>query len=500
MSLESYRELAESFCEQVDREYLLHLSGRKPDLELAAIYDRHAALFEWDAVVRLREEASRAPGVESHRARYLLAFALDGLCGRLTRAQTERIAGLEATLEIELDGEMVPYRQVPVRQANAADAGERAELERARNALLAEHLTPLHREVLAAAHSACAELGWPSYAAAYTELRGLDLQALARRALEFLATTEDAYPALVDPELERAGLPPLGRLARSDLPRFFRAPGLDRGFPAERLVPSFAETLSGLGIELEAQANVHLDTEARTTKSPRAFCSTPRVPDEVHLVIAPVGGREDFAALLHEGGHAEHYAGVDPGLPFEFRHLGDNAVTESFAFLCEQLTEDPDWLRARLGIADPEPVIAHARADRLMMVRRYCAKLAYELDLHSDDPDLAAMPERYARLLGDATRVAWPTETWLADVDEGFYVACYLRAWALAAIWRRALADRFGERWHAEPEAGTWLRGLWRRGQSQAAEELLADTLGEELGFEPLRRELSCAPAAARSR
>ena len=86
------------------------------------------------------------------------------------------------------------------------------------------------------------------------------------------------------------------------------------------------------------------------------------MPDEVYLVIAPTGGRDDYGALFHEGGHVEHYANTDPGLAFEFRHLGDNSVTESFAFLMEHLVEDRDWLRDKLGVEDPGPATAHARA------------------------------------------------------------------------------------------------------------------------------------------
>ena len=201
------------------------------------------------------------------------------------------------------------------------------------------------------------------------------------------------------------GLPPLGELRRSDLPRFFRAADLDSAFPADRLVASFAETLDGLGIDLSGQANVHLDAEPRRTKSPRAFCANTRVPDEVYLVIAPIGGRDDYAALFHEGGHTEHYANTDPGLAFEFRHLGDNSVTESFAFLIEHLVEDRAWLREGLGVEDPGAALAHARALKLLFVRRYAAKLAYELELHGPSPRLAEMPGRYAELMSAAVRV-----------------------------------------------------------------------------------------------
>ena len=75
-------------------------------------------------------------------------------------------------------------------------------------------------------------------------------------------------------------------------------------------------------------------------------------------------------------------------------------------------------------------------------------------------------------------------------MDPGFYVACYLRAWALELHWRRALRDRFGERWFERREAGAWLRGLWAQGQRLSAEELLGVALGEELDFGLLADEL----------
>jgi hypothetical protein len=101
------------------------------------------------------------------------------------------------------------------------------------------------------------------------------------------------------------------------------------------------------------------------------------------------------------------------------------------------------------------------------------------------------MPDRYAERLSGAIRVDWPRTHWLDDVDEGFYVACYLRAWALETHWRRALRERFGERWWEDEGAGAWLHELWRQGQRVPAEELLAETTGEELDFGVLAVELS---------
>jgi hypothetical protein len=490
--LDDYRRRAERFSEELSREYYLHLAGHKPELEIEPIYDRYAGLFASDEVERLRGLAGAARGDdERRRLGYLLQFAFDGLLGHETRAESAELAGLEASLEVDPGDGAVPYRAVPIEQANEPEPNRREALEEVRDAVLEERLNPLHRAALERAHELCRALGWSSYAAAYAELRGIDLDGLARQAASFLEATEDAYPAIVDPQLRRTGMLPLGELRRSDLPRFFRAAGLDAAFPADRLLASFADTLAGLGIDLGHQASVHLDAESRRTKSSRAFCSTPRVPEEIYLVIAPTGGRDDYGTLFHEGGHVEHYANTDPGLAFEFRHLGDNSVTESFAFVLEHLIEDRDWLRHRLGMEDPEPAAAHARAFKLVLVRRYAAKLAYELELHGDSAALAEMPGRYSELLSRALRIPWPRASWLADVDGGFYAACYLRAWALATRWRAALRERFGPSWFASPEAGEWLRSLWRHGQRLDAAELLEETLGEELDFTVMAAELS---------
>ncbi len=485
--LDRYRERAEGFCEALSREYYLHLAGRKPELEIEPIYAANADLFARDAVGKLRELADGARGARARRRlRYLLQFAFDGHLGMETRREVAELARLEASLEVDGGDGTVPYRAIPIEQANEPGPERRQLLEGGRNRVLAERLNPLHRAALERSHELCRGFGWASYAAAFAELRGIDLEALAAQTRRFVAATETRYADVLNPELRRLGLPELGALRRSDLPRFFRAADLDDLFAADGLIESFRETLAGLGIDLGSQGNVHLDTESRPTKSPRAFCSTPRVPAEVYLVIAPHGGRDDYAALFHEGGHAEHYAHTDPGLCFEFRVLGDNSVTESFAFLLEHLVEDPGWLRRRLGAADPERHVAQARAAKLVLLRRYSAKLSYELELHGEGASLDALPARYEELLGDALRMRWPRESWLADVDPGFYAACYLQAWALETCWRAALVERYGEAWFESPDAGGWLRALWRRGQELDARELLAETVGGELDFAQL--------------
>ena len=55
--------------------------------------------------------------------------------------------------------------------------------------------------------------------------------------------------------------------------------------------------------------------------------------------------------------------------------------------------------------------LEYARASKLVFLRRYAAKLAYELELHGGERPLDEMPALYARLLGDAVGVDWPRVT-----------------------------------------------------------------------------------------
>jgi hypothetical protein len=491
MDLESYRREAEGFLTAFNREYLRHFAGHQPEYALEAIYDRYATLFEREAVLTLREAASTATGEEHRRVLMLLAFAVEGYAGAATKTTEAELAQREARLTLSIDGEALAYRGAVARQANEADPQLRAVIDRERLSALESELGALCRELVERQHAAAAELGWATYADMCAETQGLDLNALGGRVDGFLHATADAYLPRLEAHVQRSLGVRLAGLHHSDLPRLFRAPEYDPDLPADELVSSYAATLAGLGIDLHRQAGLSLDVEARPGKSPRAFCAPVRTPQEVHLVIAPIGGRDDFEALFHEGGHAQHASHVDATLAFEYRCLGDNAISESYAFLMQHLIDDPAWLQARLGVPAPEPLIEGARVQRLLWVRRYCAKLLYELHLHGPGGGPgAATAQRYAQGLTEAVGVTWPTASYLSDVDSGFYSAAYLRAWALEAQLRTHLCERFGSEWFAEPAAGRELAGLWGRGQRDRPEELLADLTGASLNFDALAADL----------
>jgi oligoendopeptidase F len=477
--LDAYREQADRFMAELDEEFYLHYAGLKESFDLAPIYERHANLTE------LEQVRSIGLAVNSgSRVRELWRFASEGYFGERTRDHAERLAELEAELELELDGERIPFRMVRPTLANEPDRDKRRELDARSTDILEEQMNPLHLDAARIVQQGARDLGFPTYLELYRKaLPSSALDDLAEQCRAFLDSTERLYETNVDKLLrERVGVS-LAEAERYDLPRFFRAPKWDPMFAADRMLPALEATLGDLGVDLRSQDNITLDLEQRPNKSPRAFCAPIEVPDRVVLVIQPIGGADDWRALFHEGGHTEHYAHTSRDLPMEEKRLGDNAVTEGWAMLLQHLIDEPEWLTRRLDFARPAEFAVEGATELLYVVRRYAAKLLYELEFHAAE-DVTTMRDRYTELLSDAVKIDVAPENYLADIDSGFYVSSYLRSWAFEAQLRAFLKEKFGSRWFATRQAGSLLRELWSEGQKMRAEEMLQEVTGSTLEME----------------
>ncbi len=481
---------AEQFIRELDSETYLHFSGQKETYDLPPIYERHERLTRLDTALALGASVDG-----ERRRRELWKFACEGYLGNFVKEEASKVAELEATLTARVGDEEVPYRMLRPRIMNESDRGERAQLEALRNDLTEQHLNALHLHAAEVVHTETTRLGAANYADLYRGF-AFRLDDLAAQCRTFLADTESLWEEAGD-RIYRARLGlGLGEVERWDVARALRGAEWDAAFPRKTMLPALEATLGDLGVDLGAQKNVELDLEERPNKDPRAFCSPIDVPGRVVLVIKPQGGPDDWRALFHEAGHTEHFAHTSPSLSMEERRLGDNAVTEGWAMLLEHLTIDPVWLERRLDFSRPYEFAAEGATFLLLIVRRYCAKLLYELEFHTADEPTALRP-RYVELLADATKVAPSPTDYLADMDGGFYASEYLRAWAFEAQLRSYLRERFGNAWFSRREAGSLLRELWAEGQKPTADELLQDVAGETLDLAAVGDRVREALAAA---
>src|SRR5207244_12465698 len=132
--------------------------------------------------------------------------------------------------------------------------------------------------------------------------------------------------------------------------------------------------------EPPSAGRILLYTGEREGKRSRAFCAPLRIPDEVYLVLRPHGGQTDWSTFLHELGHALHFANIRPDYPFEYRWLGDNSITESYAMLFDHRMESAGWLKRYTELRETSlrAFLRSAGFAPLPYILRYCAKCIYE--------------------------------------------------------------------------------------------------------------------------
>jgi hypothetical protein len=284
----------------------------------------------------------------------------------------------------------------------------------------------------------------------------------------------------------------IGKLNPWDVSYLFRGHLYDHLFPEDRMLSLLKRTLMGLGFDLKKLRNVVIDSTARPSKSSLAHCFPVRVPDEVYLVLRPQGGVYDFLTLFHEAAHALQFALTSEKENFEYRFIGDPAVSKTYGFLFEYLTLNEDWVQDFLRARAPDTdFLEYTQFRKLYLLRRYAARFLFELTLHSRtniaDPDL---PDVYSTTLEKALHLPFAPATYLADVEDAFFGVRFLRAWIFEAELRQILLTRFGARWYSRPAAGDFLRDMWSNGLRYDCDELAARIRSWGLNLDPITREV----------
>ena len=503
MNLTIIRSQLESFELELSREHLQHLVGIKEELNSAPIYNKYPELFSLKNVKDVRKIVDGSSGLERRRNLYLLGALINSYLSEPLKELSDKRDTFEAKATVKVGKKDVAFRQIGVLISNTKSHAERKRLF-ALSLPVKEKIMEFDKTMLEKEWELAAKTGFPDYTAAYSFVKECDYERMADEMRRFLADTDILYERLIKEAMESIEVP-LKNAEGFDISFWIRNPSFDPYFIKENLVGSLKQTLNGFGFELDKQKNIELDVEDRPQKVPRAFCMPLRVPEEVHLVIKPSGGQNDFKSLYHEAGHSEHYANSSADLPFEFKHLGSHCVSETYAFTFEHIIMTREWLKRQTEM-DENTVSDFLRFDmtvKLFFLRRYATKLLYELKLHRGDlarvdgafsptkgKPYKNMAECYADMLSKAAKVKIHAINWASDVDGGYYSADYLRAWILEAQLKSYLKKTFGENWIENKKAGAFLQSLWKDGNQPSPIELSKQFGFKEISVDILTHEI----------
>ena len=468
--------------------------GEKETSEQAAIVARYRDLFTHPQLEALRDAEDGAGADERERVYRLRKTCESGIHAAELAAREDELENRYLAARIRWRGEELPLRSAQAWLAVLAEYGAREELGALHNAENAT-FNDERRELLAAGEELEAELsGVADPVERSEEDKGISLRDLERVLDAASRAGTDAYDALRERWFERLLGPERDAVPTSSHMSYMRRLSpLEATYTRERSVPVCVETLRCLGFDIESERGIRLDLDDRPQKSPRACVIASDPPSIVHLITRAQGGLHDYQAFLHEAGHALHYAGCDPGLPFTFRSLSrDHALTEVYSYILEAISREPAWHAEHFGLSDEQAAQNAEATDFLesLLFRRYTAKLQFELDFWGRFASDGGTRDGYSERLTAATGLHYPAGNYLSDMDAGFYSADYPRAWIRSAQLRAHLVSEVGEDWWRRAETGERLRALFREGTRPSSEDIAARLGCDPLDTGPLLREL----------
>ncbi len=308
------------------------------------------------------------------------------------------------------------------------------------------------------------DLGFENYIGYCAKKKAIDYAAYYDTLKKLLLDTDALYFGAMEKWCrERFGMP-LAKLTRFDSINILSLRQFDDLFAVkqlEELFPFFShwdmdpEHIPGLTLELGREKG----------KSAQGICFVLQAPDEIYILMRPEGGWIDLETLWHELGHGFSAAYTSPDLSMVEKDMATSfSLSESFAFLNQNLTLSPYFLTRQLGLQprDAENLYTHKVLKDLSMFRRYAAKFLaeYEMFLNGNLSD----GEPYAKIMGRYTGFYYQPESHLFDLVPELYCLDYILGWMGEAVMEDHLRKLLGEEWMFTGEAGRILKQWWSQG------------------------------------
>jgi hypothetical protein len=311
------------------------------------------------------------------------------------------------------------------------------------------------------------ELGFNDYIDYCSQKKGIDYHRLYYLAKQLLEDSHEFYYLAMQAwSRDRFGLS-LDQLSRFDAIYLLSLSQWDRLCPVDDPATTLG-FFENWGIDPDRLPGLHLDLQPTTGKSAQAISVMVRIPQEVHILVRPEGGWIDVETLWHELGHGLSAVFTDPSLTVVNRELATAFnLSEVYAFLLQRLALSPPVLESGMGLNEETiaTIVYYKNLKDFSVFRRYAAKFISEYEMFAGGDLSDGHP--YADIMAHHTGFYHQPESHLFDLVPEFYCADYLLGWLGEAVLDENLVNRFGENGYLGPEAGEWLKSLWRQGNGR---------------------------------
>ena len=506
MNISEYRTQFASFNSLLELARYRYHVGLKSEADNEEANDRYSNLFFPEAIAELKSHFDQTPanlGTEKAGLQRLQIAAELRQVERQTNELTTELVECECSSRIDWNGEKISLEDVPGRLARESKKSRRTELA-ARWADSISVCNELRVACLESFRESARTLGFSTYGDLIAEATNTKLDRLHPAAHSLLEQTESAYTAALS-KLIAGDFPDLKfrDLDFADLPYFEAMAWREEFFSTKNLLRAQAETMNGLGIRLDKQPNIQLDTESRPFRKPAAACFPVHPPEDVRLA-SPEDQAFYLQGLLQQAGKAQHYAWCSKDLAQrhpEFVYSPDSATTEAAAYLFGYLPLDAEWIlefSPGVDAVRAREVTRRIAVHLAMHVRRLCAGALYATLLHdSGHASSEKLQSAYIDLQERSTAFRTRAELFLVGLQGHTQPACHLRALAFSFGLREYLRVRYGHRWWTSRKAGDELIDLWNTASRYSVEELARQVGLGDLSFDLLAEVMTTALAGA---
>ena len=484
MDIKALEEEISKFIYELENEDRLVRVGLKDNSESSKVYKKYSKLFSKEILSKIRLEIAKgsggAKGLQRDLFERIYTTLVSSYIGLQLASDSDKITTYFSGASVSVLSDKIPYFQLSSKISKEPIYDKRELYDDAAASVVAK-INSKKLELLKAEIKLMKELGYSSYISFYTITKKVDYPKFYKIVAKTKKDTDKVWQNTIGKVSKEVLKREFVKIKSCHLTYLRSLSMYDNYYPVEKVVTTFEKWTRDIGL-FPLLKNIKIDDVNRAKKNPRAVCYWPDPPTEIHLVIKPIGGEQDYEAVFHEGGHALHGSAIDSALPYPLKALSySNALTETFAFVLEDLVFDPDFLTTYLNVSTftGNKIKQQAYFVNLMMLRRYLGKFSYEYEMFKNGV-FAKGPTLYAKNLQEATGFISNKANWLSDMDGGFYSADYLRAWIAAAQIKDYLVKRFGKRWFLNKKAGEFLRKLYSRGVTDEVEDVV-----KKLGYKP---------------
>ena len=240
-------------------------------------------------------------------------------------------------------------------------------------------------------------------------------------------------------------------------------------------------------IDINNMSGLYLDISKNEKKSAQAMSFIIQIPEEIYVVIRPIGGWTDLETIAHELGHGISAVYTDPDLPLEDRDLATNyIISEIFAFLMQNVVISRLFLIEILKIKRElaETIYYHKVLKDLSVFRRYAAKFITEYEMFSKGD--ISNGNLYSEYLSRYTGFYYQPESHLFDLVPELYCLDYVIGWIAEAILEKYLKERYGEGWMFNRDAVEEIKGWWKQGNKHDVFQFLEKNEIGEFSIDPI--------------